>query len=234
MNIYLLELLGRWIAFLFVSLISFFGNFSLKENVINTNNDINNKSLSIINTVIPYETITNIKSNIPRNVKRVITEGQDGIVLKNDNGEIISVYQEVINKVVETGKAEIGSYVGRMTGYGPDCKTCSGVGTVACRNADRKNHNLINDGIYYDDKDYGKVRILSATKELFACGTIIEVKRNNETFIGVVMDRGSAMENAWKNKSQVLIDLAFETEQNPEIFKATSSNVEYNVKRWGW
>lgn len=233
MNIYLLELAGKWISLFCVSILSFFGNISIVENKLMSENMEKDKSLSIVNTIIPHQTIIKPKSNLPSDTKNIIVEGQDGIVLK-ENGEIIQTYRDVVDEVIEVGTGPIGAYNGRMTGYGPDCKTCSGIGKVACPTQDRKYHSLIQDGIYYADIDYGQTRIVAATKTIFPCGTIIEVNKNHEKFMAIVLDRGGAIENAWNNNQQILIDLSFESEKNPEIFKVTSNDVNYKVKRWGW
>lgn len=234
MNIYLLELVGKWVSFLAVSLVSFFGSFSFNESNLVSSNMNNSKSLSIINEVVPYKTERVYLSNIPSNVKRVITEGVDGVIYTNNVGET-ETFREVTNEVVEYGNAPVGKYSGKMTGYGPDCKTCSGRGFVGCPAPGRVYHNLVTDGEYYTDSKYGSVRILAAAKDEFPCGTIIEVTNNGKVFYGIVLDRGAAMENAYK-EGRIVIDLAFQSEAKEinEIRAVTSSNVAFNVQRWGF
>lgn len=234
MNIYLLELVGKWISFLAVSLISFFGSISLSENNLVSTNSNNSKSLTIVNEVVPYKTELIYQKNLPANIKKVITPGIDGIVYTKSEGET-EVFREVVNEVVKYGRAPVGKYTGKMTGYGPDCKTCSGKGFVGCPAPGRVYHNLLTDGKYYKDKDYGDVRILAATRAEFPCGTLVEVTNKGETFYGIVLDRGAAMENAYK-EGKIVIDLAFQSEANElkEIRATTSYNVQFNVQRWGF
>ena len=119
-----------------------------------------------------------------------------------------------------------------MTGYGADCQGCTG--NLSCKTKKGTNWNLNSNGINYNDDQFGNVRIIAAALEKFPCGTIIEVKNANlGTFNTIVLDTGGSMINAYKN-GVIHIDLAFISETNSEIYKATNSNVEYNVKRWGW
>lgn len=234
MNIYLLELVGKWISFLFVSLVSFFGGISLNESNLVSSNSNNLKSLSIINEVVPYKTINQFQSNIPSNVKRIVTKGVNGIMYTNTSGEM-EMFRDVTNEVIEYGNAPIGNYSGKMTGYGPDCKTCNGKGFVGCPAPGRIYHNLVTDGEIFKDSEYGDVRILAAAKDEFPCGTIVEVTNKGQIFYGIVLDRGAAMENAYK-EGRIVIDLAFKSEVSDikEIRSITNSNVQYNVKRWGF
>ena len=235
MSIYLLQLVGKWIGLLVVSLASVCGSIDLKEERFDVENKNKDKNISVINTVVNYKTITKYTNRLPYNDIKVIIEGEDGIIYEDEQGNITKIVREVVDEVVEKGTGPSGHYVGRMTGYGPDCYGCSKVGNVACRTDNGSKHSLINDGIYYDDNEYGEVRILAAETNVFPCGTIIEVDNGRlKPFIGVVLDSGYAMRSAWKEKQQVLIDLAFATEKDPTVSKATSNYTKYDVKRWGW
>ena len=107
-----------------------------------------------------------------------------------------------------------------MTGYGPDCVGCSGrVGA---------GQDVRNGNIYYEDKQFGKIRIIAADKK-FPYGTIIRINNSRvseKPFLAVVMDRGGAIKG---NK----IDLLFESEKSvPGI--TTQKNVTMDVVRLGW
>lgn len=231
MNIYLLRLVGKWISLLFVSITSLVGSEVFNERKIAIKNSNAGKSNTPIVELIKYETIIKYNQSLPTGTKKTVVKGIDGIVSKDQE----KLIQEVVNEVIEIGIGKEGNYTGRLTGYGPDCYGCSGVGVVSCRTPDRKRYSLVKDGIIYNDKEYGELRILSATHEIFPCGTIVSVKKGNEEpFLGVVMDTGIAMRNAWKENKQILFDLAFSTEKDPDIYKATARNVKYEVKRWGW
>ncbi len=233
MNTYLLQLIGKWIGLIIISITSLFTSYNIQNAEIINKNDHTNKSLSIKHIVVDYETIIKNNSKLPWNEKRTLVKGKNGLVYIDDHTKKQEVIHEVIHEVIEVGTGRVGRYNGRLTAYGADCKGCSG--TVACLTQNRKAHNLIKNGTTYTDKEYGEVRILAATHDVFPCGTIVEVTRNNtDPFIGVVLDTGIAMRRAWKNDNKIIMDLAFETESDPEVFKTTSNNVKYNVLRWGW
>lgn len=125
-------------------------------------------------------------------------------------------------------------YVGKMTGYGADCKGCSGVGTLSCRTMDGSKHTLSIDGEYYYDANYGSVRIVAADLSQFPCGTIVKIDHPNlGAFYAVVLDTGGSVQKAWQNGT-VWMDLAFKTETDPNIYSSTSNNTTYSVQRWGW
>ena len=233
MNFYLLNLFGKWVSLGILSIMSLFG-FTLEEETTEISNSNINKNVNISSTVIEHETIETFDSSIPSNITKVITEGKDGVIYYNDDGTI--VLEEVVDEEVIIGTGKNGEYTGVMTGYGPDCSTCSGRGYVSCKTEDKKNFNLINDGIYYNDDEFGEVRVLAAALSEFPCGTIIEVKNSNlGDFTGIVMDTGYTMREQLKN-GVYHFDVAYETEKNEEIKKATnmSGEVIYSVQRWGW
>lgn len=233
MNFYLLNLFGKWVSLGILSIMSLFG-FTLEEETTEISNSNINKNVNISSTVIEYETIETFDSSIPSNITKVITEGKDGVIYYNDDGTI--VLEEVVDEEVIIGTGKNGEYTGVMTGYGPDCSTCSGRGYVSCKTEDKKNFNLINDGVYYNDDEYGEVRVLAAALSEFPCGTIVEVKSSNlGDFTGIVMDTGYTMREQLKN-GVYHFDVAYETEKNEEIKKATnmSGEVIYSVQRWGW
>lgn len=233
MNQYLLHFVGKWLSLILVSITSLFGTYTINnvENI--TVNDNFDKSTNRIHKVVEYETIIKNNPKLPWNTKKVIVEGQNGIVYENPENNTVEVLREVVNEVIEVGTGPSGNFYGILTGYGADCKGCSG--TVACPSPIKKYHNLYNDGIYYNDTEYGEVRILAASHKVFPCGTIIRVTRgSDEPFIGVVLDTGVAMRKAWDEEGRILIDLAFVSESDPEVLKTTSNNVYYEVLRWGW
>ena len=233
MNFYLLNLFGKWVSLGILSIMSLFG-FTLEEETTEISNSNINKNVNISSTVIEHETIETFDSSIPSNITKVITEGKDGVIYYNDDGTI--VLEEVVDEEVIIGTGKNGEYTGVMTGYGPDCSTCSGRGSVSCKTEDKKNFNLINDGVYYNDDEYGEVRVLAAALSEFPCGTIVEVKSSNlGDFTGIVMDTGYTMREQLKN-GVYHFDVAYETEKNEEIKKATnmSGEVIYSVQRWGW
>lgn len=233
MIIYLCQVIYKWVQVALVSFVSLFSITSYEEiNVVFNNND-HQKDTNIISSVTPYTIIYEYNSKLPSNISKVITPGIVGISYEEDD-KTITVVQEMQPEVVEKGSGAYGLYTGRLTGYGPDCVGCSKVGNVACLTENKKNHSLINDGIYYTDDEYGKVRIVSAAKA-FPCGTIIQItKEGGMTFYAVVLDRGSSMDSAW-NQGIVWMDLAYESNTMSGSDNLTgNNNIEFSVQRWGW
>lgn len=236
MNSYLLHIVGKWISLLIVSLSSLFGISSLKETEVKTVNNVSKKGLNIVYTIVKHDTIVNKTKKLPLNTTRVLVAGTDGMIYENDETGEIEIIKTVVDEIIEKGIGSNGEFVGRLTAYGPDCKTCNGLGNVACPFLpDGSKFNLIEDGIIYNDKEYGEVRVLAAANEVFSYGTIIKVSvKNKEPFLGIVLDTGGALNRAWEKEKKIIIDLAFETEKDPLVNKTTSDNVKYDVIRWGW
>ena len=63
------------------------------------------------------------------------------------------------------------SFTGDLTGYAGDCPLCSGY--LACP----PRTNVLKEGIYYNDKTYGTVRIVASSRN-YPCGTIIRFNKN--------------------------------------------------------
>jgi len=233
MNIYLLQMIGRVISLLFMSFVSIFGIFDSSNNFINVENSSKDKGSKVVNTVVEYETITKYNSKIPVNNTRVLVEGKDGLIYQAEDGTTIKTLIEKVDEVIEVGTGKYGEYTGTLTLYGADCDTCDGVGYVYCPVGKNQYHNLVKDGIYYEDKEYGKIRILAAALAEFPCGTIIEINNSDMTStIGIVLDTGSGMKKAY-SQGWILIDLAHKTETDLPTF-GTNKNTKFSVKRWGW
>lgn len=233
MHISIIRAIVNALSFTFVSLTSMFNLYQANSVVIGINNADRTKSSTIINTVVNYNTIYKYNSHVPTGIVNVINEGVDGIIYQDMNGNVTKTLVEKQDKIIEIGTGMIGEYVGVVTGYGPDCATCDGRGYVACPTKDGKWTNLITDGNFYEDPYYGTLQILAADFRQFPCGTIIEVtnKYLDKPILGIVLDTGSAMRNAYNN-GYVHIDVAFKTEEG--LAFATDNKTKFSVKRWGW
>lgn len=186
------------------------------------------KSSNISVNINHYDTEYVYNSDIEEGISRVVREGIDGYSLGNN------ILLDPINKIVEVGTGRFDVVYGSTTGYGADCVGCSG--TVSCSDINGLSHNLIRDGIYYNDSMYGNVRIIAADNSKFPCGTVMTIDNGIiNPFMAIVMDTGSAMRNAWKN-GNILIDIAFSYENSDGIYDATnrSGNVMFKVYRTGW
>lgn len=124
------------------------------------------------------------------------------------------------NKIKKENKV-IDKFTGTITGYDPDCYGCIG---ITASGYDVRNT------IYYNDKTYNNVRVLAADKSL-PFGTIIKVSnlKDYNDFIGIVLDRGSAI--SFDGFSQ--IDLLFESEDYSYNF-GRKENVIFEILRLGY
>lgn len=181
---------------------------------------------------IEYETVYIYNDKLPSNITKLVSEGIDGTaILEEDKLNIIIEMQP---EIIEQGTGKQGIYYGYLTGYGADCDGCTGA--LACKTAEGKWLNLYESGPFYEDKEFGTVRMLAAAFKQFPCGTIIQITDNkHEPFTGVVMDTGIAMRKAYK-KGKVHIDVAFPLEHSAGIGTYTdfSGTVKFEVQRWGW
>ena len=230
MNIFLIQVIGNFVNFLTVTILSLFGMLNSVDTEIK-NSDVTKNSY-IENQTINYSTVYQYNSKIPSNISRVLVKGEDGIVYVNNYDNTQIILKEVVNEIVEVGTGVQGMFQGRLTGYGPDCPGCSSVGNVSCRTKEGLNHSLINNGITYTDQEYGEVRILAAATSAFPCGTIIAVDNGILTpFYAIVLDSGYDMRNAWQN-GNVWFDLAFESQAS--VTNVSNKTALFSVQRWGW
>lgn len=114
----------------------------------------------------------------------------------------------------------LNTVVGNLTGYGANCYGCSGYTAAG--------HNL-NESMYYDDNEFGTVRILAADPS-FPFYSIFRISNvpGMDDFIGIVLDRGG---NVGFNRG-TLFDLAFINEKDPGIIGLTP-NVKFEMLRNG-
>lgn len=235
MNLGLLDLAGKWLGFAVISVMSLFNGNTYVEREISINNKNITKDIKVESVITPYKTTIKYNNKLPNGVTNILVEGKEGIKYVSAGNE--EVIQEKIDKVVEKGTGAVGTYTGRLSGYGPDCAGCSGYGGLACKTANGGKHNLVNDGIYYEDSTYGKVRIVAAALKQFPCGTIIEItKPGKDPFMAVVLDTGATMVNKM-HEGIVWMDLAYASEKDKTTFAVdglTGTNIKFNVKRWGW
>ena len=127
------------------------------------------------------------------------------------------------NDIKKYGATNQVEFIGTLTGYGPDCAGCSGI--VACR----PNPNVKNNNIYFEDSEYGKLRILAADYSI-PCGSIIKISNfkfvDGNEFYGIVLDRGSAIVG-------LTMDLLYPSEKDTLIV-GRQRNINFKVQRWGW
>ena len=181
--------------------------------------------------IIEYETEYVYAEKYSEGEELIIKNGEYGYSHIID-GEIVET-KEPVNQILQVGTHKNADYVGTLTGYGPECKGCSKKGIVACSTSDKKSWSLVEDGIIYNDLDYGEVNIIASDTSLFPCGTIIAINNSKyENVLAVVLDTGYTMRKAWRTNGVVHLDLAFNSEK--ETKNVTDKKTSYHVKRWGW
>ena len=201
----------------------------LTRKVVKYSNPNPTKVITVVSDIEKFDTEYVYDSNMPSSADPVIMiHGSNGI--KNETTG--KVEKTAVTQIVKVGTGEKAIYTGRMTGYGGDCKGCSG--NLSCKTREGAKFNLKTQGHIYFDEVYGKVRILAADLSLFPCGTIIKVDNGKlEPFNAIVLDTGYTMRKAW-SQGTVWVDLAYTTQNDKSIYNATSRNAIYSVQRWGW
>ena len=147
--------------------------------------------------------------------------------IKNDSNDEVVSEEPSDDSGLFYDREILRTEVGNLTGYGPDCVGCSGITSTG--------HNLY-ESVYYDDNEYGSVRILAADG-IFPFYSIFRVSgiSGMDPFIAIVLDRGSTVgiENCRSPKGCLtMFDLAFATESDPNIIGKTA-NVTFELLRNG-
>lgn len=111
---------------------------------------------------------------------------------------------------------------GKMSGYGPDCKGCSG--NLA------SGINARNGNIYYNDSKYGRIRIVAGDRK-YKFGTIVRIKnsRAGNNIIAIVLDRGGSIGIGKK----FLFDLLYASSAEAARDEV-SYNVTFEILRYGY
>lgn len=121
------------------------------------------------------------------------------------------------------GKKQKVEFIGTLTGYGPDCVGCTG--PVACS----PYQNVKNGNIYYEDKDYGKIRIVASDPSV-PCGSIIKIYNfpfiEGESFYAITLDRGGDIHG-------LTMDLLYEKEADT-VKIGRQYKILFQIERWGW
>ncbi len=162
----------------------------------------------------------------------------EDIMVSNNNleksvgeDELLSSYEKLSTKVLSPvmydsmSKAALNSkyyptsFYGKLTHYGPDCKGCGG--HLGCNGQDARNGN-----IYYEDKEYGTIRIVAASKTL-PCGSIIRINvdaYDPNGMYAIVLDRGVG---------DGVIDL-LKTSEKAKAPSRTVKKVRFDIVRYGY
>lgn len=158
-----------------------------------------------------------LKEELPRTGMLSISLNDD--LTKSVGKKIIQASQ---NELYKKGiNNPIYTFVGELTGYAGDCALCTGY--LACP----PRTNVIKEGIYYNDKTYGRIRIVASSRK-YPCGTILKFnvnKLSNEPIVAIVLDRGVGGN---------VIDLLTESEDYAIKHVGRVRQLEFEVLREGW
>ena len=137
--------------------------------------------------------------------------------IKESDTSLQDVVVEEVTPVSDVLEMQTGS----LSGYGPDCKDCSGYLASGL---------YVGDGnIYYQDSTYGSVRILSGDKS-YPFGTIVRVKSGKiGEFLAIVLDRGGGV---GFGKSH-LFDLLYSSNSVASNY-GVSYNTTFEILRYGY
>lgn len=167
-----------------------------------------NALFSQVDTLNDYE--KNDISNDLVNYEVIEKKQEDYIIVNNEE-----VVDENKTTVAVNSQNEI--LVGKMSGYGPDCYGCSGYLASGV---------YVGDGnVYYNDSEYGQVRILAGDKK-FKFGTIVRI---NDSMLAIVLDRGGSIGVGKK----FLFDLLYVTESEANI-NGISYETKFEILRNGF
>ena len=146
------------------------------------------------------------------------------VAMNSDNSKKldISIIKASQDKLYEDGIYNpLYTFTGELTGYSGDCPLCTGY--LACP----PRTNVIKKGIYYNDKTYGKIRIVASSKN-YPCGTILKFnvkKLSSEPIVAIVLDRGVGGN---------VIDLLTESGEYATKYVGRVKKLNFQVLRDGW
>ena len=138
---------------------------------------------------------------------------------ENIDAKQVELFQEEYNKA--SLYLPNYTFIGELTGYVANCPLCSGY--LACP----PRTNALESGIYFEDKDYGTVRIV-ASSSTYSCGTILRFQTDRiqeDPVIAIVLDRGVYGNN---------IDLLTDSEDYAIKNIGRIRNLNFEVLRNGW
>ena len=231
MNLYLVQIIIKFLRMLFIAFISFFNItiYAERENI--SQNNIINQNEYAVNKITIKEEKNKVNTVKKAETKTVKANNKPEVELKPSPNNVVT--QEAPKTVPKQAEI-IETFTGKLTGYGYDCVGCSGYGNLACKTKEKKTHSLKEDGIYYTDSEFGKVRIIAAATSKFKCGSIIKItKEGQEPFTAVVLDTGGSMRKAW-SEGTVWMDLAYESNAMAGSDNLTGKNIKFEIQRYGW
>lgn len=186
-----------------------------------------------------------------KNEELMVNVLDDGVVevleeySESEKEEVRVNEKEIKKEENKTNLSELDSvlktYTGILTGYGPDCVGCGNFKTKKVKTASGYHiANIVGKEvepafrITYNDKEYGKVRIVAADSDIpFYSIVRITVPKWKKPIIAIVLDRGSTVgfEDCRSNKGCLTnFDLLYASEKES---LGKTKNVKFELLRRG-
>lgn len=130
----------------------------------------------------------------------------------------VSIIEDKQNEMyIEELLTPVSEFNGQLTAYTGDCPKCTG--RLGCN----YKINILESGIYFEDNEYGTVRIVASSKN-YPCGTIIKFNINklDEEIIAIIMDRGvsgNSIDLLTDNRDYAINNIGRIKNQNFEILR---------------
>lgn len=164
------------------------------------------------------EVIVTYNVNNVKSIEAVHIVSKYSSLIKPELPKLYPTFQEAILN----GPNEPVSFIGTMTGYGPDCVGCGGKTGCPPR------QDVRNGNIYFNDNEYGQIRIV-ATDRSIPCGSIVRISNltfSSEPIIAIALDRGGAIVGN-------TMDLLYASEHETKSI-GRQKNIQFDIIRWGW
>lgn len=165
----------------------------------------------------------NTEEIVTNNVNRVKILKSERMIAgeKEQKLNFLRVYNTY--EIKQYGPSNLVEFGGTLTGYGPDCEGCSGI--IACS----PYPNVQNGNIWFEDPEYGRIRIVAADRSI-PCGSIINIQNymfnEYQDFYAIVLDRGGAIVG-------MTMDLLYDSEASTLIV-GRQRDINFQVVRWGY
>lgn len=174
--------------------------------------------LSIVALGNKRDVIVTYNVNNVKSIEAVHIVSKYSSLMKPELPKLYATFEEA----VLNGPNEPVSFMGTMTGYGPDCVGCGGKTGCPPR------QDVRNGNIYFSDNEYGTIRIVATDKSI-PCGSIVRI--SNLTFsttpiIAIALDRGGAIVGN-------TMDLLYASEAETKVV-GRQQNIQFDIIRWGW
>ena len=193
---------------------------SYKSSSINITNSVNSLNSEKIGVNSNNSDSISISENTNQDLASAesINETENNIEFRQTTDSLIPS----INVASATYSDVLETLVGKLTAYGPDCPGCSGrVGW---------GQNVTGGNIYYNDANYGQLRIVAGDKK-FPYGTVVRIKnsRAGSDIMAIVLDRGGSVGIG----KATMFDLLFASGSEASRF-GTSANCTFEILRYGF